>query len=886
MADTVDELFAGDIGEFLAGESLVFDDVRTVLDQQFGRLLPLEQEILLWLAVAREPMSLPEIRTNLLYAPQQRKLLEALRNLQRRSLIERHQAGFGLQNVIIEYLTDHLLETVSQEVESAELVILHQQALLMTQSKEYTRKSQIRLLLEPLIQTLNAAYPPTRLFEHLGMLVSHLRTTVPHKPSYAAGNILNLLLHMGHDVSGLDFSDLSVWQVDMQTRSLAGVDLTRADLAKCLFRQTFGRMEAVAISPDGQFVAIGDEHGEIRLCRVADGQLHMQLTGHTNIVTGLDFSRDGRLLASCAHDQTARIWSTEYNELMHTLEIQTGSQYAVAFSTDGRLLASGAGDATIYIWDVETGHCLLVLEKHTATVRSVKFVPDSRILFSVGFDGRILVWNLSIVDTLLSNDEQNVPTILGEARSIPGNRELNYIWLAISQDQSSIAAGTMEGVILELDYAEGALRQTLEGHRSEIRDLVFWPDDATLISVSEDTTIRIWDLETNRCIDVLEEHQAGIWSLACCPTNRIFVSGGDDGVVHIWEMTEQRQSILTSTIRGNVEAVEAVAWSTTNSIVATANVQGLIHIWDVSQPDVASLCEFQATGRIYAIAFSPDGQLLATGGETQNNMIHLWDLAGGESIGALIGHDDYSKALRFSPNGTMLASGTNDGQICLWDITNPMQSGLRRVIDGHDLDTTSLAFSSDGRLLVSAGSDYVVRIWNVDSGAKIYELPAAKHNNAVACHPTDAIIAYLDPDERIVIADLGHVESHQVYQRLPYHTHIIYGLVFSSDGDQLASVGMDHVVRVWDVASGEQIHSISVNQHVYSIAYSPDGHMIVTAAQDGAARIWDIATGQCLKILRPPRLYEDTNITGVTGISDAQKAALSALGAVDHELAE
>ncbi|MCB0186268.1 MAG: WD40 repeat domain-containing protein, partial [Caldilineaceae bacterium] len=404
--------------------------------------------------------------------------------------------------------------------------------------------------------------------DHFARLIQQLHDDAEREPSYAGGNILNLLLYMKLDVAGFDLSALSVWQVDMQKSALAGVNLTGADLTNCLFRQTFGRLETVAITPDGQTVAIGDEYGEIRFYRVADGQLQQQLTAHTNTVTALSFSADGRLLASCAHDQTARIWSCPSGQLLHTLAIQTGSQYTVAFSGDGRLLASGAGDATIYIWDIENGEPLLALKGHTASVRSVMFVPNRHMLLSVGFDGLIFVWDLAVIDEFLLNREPNgrrnegaaQPQIVCAARRIGGEAKASFIALALSADQSVVAAGTTSGEIYLWDFPAGTLRRVLVGHSDIVRALAFWPDDGTLISASGDTSIRVWDVPSGRGLDMLTEHQGGVWALACCPTNRAFVSCSDDATARVWEMSQQRQSILTSTIHGNVEAIEKMAW--------------------------------------------------------------------------------------------------------------------------------------------------------------------------------------------------------------------------------------------------------------------------------------------------------------------------------------
>jgi hypothetical protein len=116
VAQTVQELFSGDITAFLAVEASIFDDIRMVLDQQFARLSTLEQELLLWLAVERDPVTTATLRTNLVQPPPMSRFLDALRALQRRSLLETTGTGFTLQNVVIEYLTEQLVEAVSQEI--------------------------------------------------------------------------------------------------------------------------------------------------------------------------------------------------------------------------------------------------------------------------------------------------------------------------------------------------------------------------------------------------------------------------------------------------------------------------------------------------------------------------------------------------------------------------------------------------------------------------------------------------------------------------------------------------------------------------------------------------------------------------------------------------
>jgi DNA-binding SARP family transcriptional activator len=217
VAQTVQELFLGDVGTFLAAEAPLFDDIRTVLDQQFARLSPLEWEILAWLAIEREPISLPALRANLVNPRAPREVVEALRALQRRGLLEQadaaarpaeHRTGaaFTLQNVIMEYVTDRLVEAACREIECEQLDLVNRHALLKAQAKEYVRQSQVRLILQPMSAQLMSKLGSAGLAEKLQRIIAALRTTTPLAPGYAAGNILNLSLHAGVDVtSGTPF---------------------------------------------------------------------------------------------------------------------------------------------------------------------------------------------------------------------------------------------------------------------------------------------------------------------------------------------------------------------------------------------------------------------------------------------------------------------------------------------------------------------------------------------------------------------------------------------------------------------------------------------------------------------------------------------------------
>jgi hypothetical protein len=154
VSSMVQELFDGSIAQFLAQGALAFGDINILLDEQFQRLSELEKQIMYWLAINREEMSLVELQDDFVFKPSQPKLLEALQALLRRSLIDKSTGHFTLQPVVMEYLTEQLIDRVYDEIQTQNLELLISHALIKAQAKDYIRDSQIRLILAPLATRL------------------------------------------------------------------------------------------------------------------------------------------------------------------------------------------------------------------------------------------------------------------------------------------------------------------------------------------------------------------------------------------------------------------------------------------------------------------------------------------------------------------------------------------------------------------------------------------------------------------------------------------------------------------------------------------------------------------------------------------------------------
>ncbi|MBA2678901.1 MAG: hypothetical protein H0U76_10980, partial [Ktedonobacteraceae bacterium] len=375
----VQDVYQGDIATFLNQDALLVGDVWQLIEQQFERAAPLEQEMLYWLAVEREKTSAEVLEADIVHNVLKRELLDSLISLRRRSLVEREGTGlFLLQPVIQEYVTSRLVTRLRQELSSENLEVLQSHALLKAQASDYVRASQVRFLLEPLVSYLRATLGQEESEQKLKRIIVALQHTAAHRLSYAAGNILNLLIALGTDLKGYDFSHLVIKQAYLQDAWLADVNFAHANLETSTFLETFGNILALATNPGRQLLAAGTANGKIELWRMPDHTPFQtfDVPGLEEWVRSIAFNPQGDLLASGNDDASVRLWNLDSGREL-TLPIKhTGRVYTVAFSSRDDLLASAGDDRTIQIWSARSQQHLRSLESEQGRIRSIAFSPQ------------------------------------------------------------------------------------------------------------------------------------------------------------------------------------------------------------------------------------------------------------------------------------------------------------------------------------------------------------------------------------------------------------------------------------------------------------------------------------------------------------------------------
>jgi WD40 repeat protein len=906
-AASIRDVFQGSIPAFLAHSVFVFDDINDLLDEQFDRLSKLEQQVMYWLAIEREPVTIDELAIDILLATSRRDLFETTKSLVRRSLIEQTPQGFTQQPVVMEYLSERLRQQLTQELISNRPELLLSHALTRASAKEYIQRSQQQVLLKPIVQQLRAHFENPAQLEHmLQQWLDLLRDQYSQQMGYGASNILNLFRTLGTDISGCNLSSLTIRQVDLTTVPLRDADCQGAQIDSVLFANTLDYYFSLAIDPQGRWLAAGGNDGSITLWDFPSCSSSKQLIDTTknqfagHWVNKLAFSPNSQLLASASFDGYARVWCVSTAACLAVLDKHQGVVSSVAFSPDDSTIVSAGHDGQVCFWAVETWTCVRTIQENSGPIGAVAFSPDGKTLATGSFDGHITVYDLATLNSTRSAESHS-----------------NIIWaLAFHPDGHHLFTGSHDQTVKAWLSQTAACVNTFTGHTGPISDLVFAPGGQVLGSCSHDQTVRLWHTSTGKCLQVLQGHQSDVWGIACSPSGDVIASTGLDQTIRFWEIDT---GLCLKTVHGSYADIWDLAFSPDGKQLASGGGDRKIYLWDVETQDCIKSWVAH-TNDVSKLVFHPQDQFFVS--SSFDHTIKIWDAASGRLCRTLYGHEDAIWSLAFSPDGKMLANAGRSFNVRIWDVATGQLLKLLELEGDHKVYVWSVAFSHDGKVLATGSYDYTIKLWDTQTWQCLSTLIGHTNLiNDICFNPKNNLLASCDYDGCIKVWD---TETSECIYTLTGHQGVILSVEFNSSGDLLASASFDGTVKIWDVktgncprtlyssedfinsaafhpdgkhlASGSDdtikiwdveaascLHTLRGHEgFVNSAAFHPDGKRLASGSRDGTIRLWHIETGECLSVLRPPRLYEGMNIAGVRGLTDQQRQMLLALGAVEN----
>jgi WD40 repeat protein/serine/threonine protein kinase len=612
-----------------------------------------------------------------------------------------------------------------------------------------------------------------------------------------------------------------------------GVELWTIDgVREASFSEPGGPPVLLRFDPRGTRLITARADHTIRLSTIS-GLHQRDLTGHRAPITDADFSFDGELLVTVAADGVTFVWDLRTGKQWTSRCTLTGSLIAARFSPRADRVVVANDDNTLCVRGVHDTHDEpFVIGGHRGRITTVRWNPDpeKHQILTASADGTAMLWDAST--------EHNLAR--GKDLLAPLRHKVGAITSAeFSSDGRSIVTAGADHLVeiwripdeLRIDDPTQAATHAgeLVGHTDEVERAVFSPGDELIATAGRDRQAKVWVAKTGQLIATFE-HADVVESVAFSADRKRLFTTSHDGTARSWDITrgEQQRAYDVASV------VHAIAVGRDGSVVS-ATSDGLVTRWRPAPIDQTTTAVPQPAvlrghmGRVFAVAFSPDGTRLVSGGEDEDALV--WDASTGTSR-PLGPHAEPIRSVAFSPDGQTIATAGDEGQVRVFSA----QTGTLARTLRHAAGITALAYSPDGAMLVGIGEDDQLLVW---SGALATSRRLSVHALAFR-RDGNALVASGPSDTDIFLIDHGRLAERSSL-RLDGPTGDVRAVTFTPDGSRVITGSADGVIRLWDARKGKLVGRRDAHGGpITSIAVTDDGTTLWVGSEDHSVRAWDI----------------------------------------------
>ncbi len=535
-----------------------------------------------------------------------------------------------------------------------------------------------------------------------------------------------------------------------------------------------GGVNALAMTPDQQFILAAGGDGKVRQWNLTDGTLTKTFEGPATPLLKLALSTNGQFVAAIGEDKQLHLWSFADGKLVRSIP-HLQPLRSVTLTADGVRAATAGADGIIRVWEVATGQLLESFADHVGPIVTARYLADGVTLVSTGEDKLL----------------KSVKTSIIRAWPI---------------------------------------------HKGAVRDMAMYQGGAQTISCGDDGLVIMTEVSNGTVSRTFKGGEFKPTTVAVRPDAQRIAAGTEAGEVLIWNVNapdEPMQRLKVADVAPT--AITALQWSPDQQKLAVATAGKTVHVFGPSLPNIQPAIElalhqsFPGEGLVSEMQFAVDNRsvwlALSTG------KIEEWAYAG---IAATrqFNHGGPVYGVAVTRDGKTVVSASTDQTVRVWDVPTQQQ---KFQLNGHTGAVHAVMLSPDETFAISSGSDGTLRLWDIVGGRQLKQL--ARYDAtmySVAIHPNGQLLAAAGADRKVHLLDILTGSEQRV---LEGHTDYVHSVTFNPVGDRVLSYGYAGHLKVWNTGDGAKLTEQRIGRVGNSARYSPDGKKLVLANGDGTARV-------------------------------------------------